>query len=180
MGTPSTPSLPHFVYGHGPTCNKIVFGFFIAIGLIWSIISSVQHPGWFITVTKRSLVENWSERKSFVIESPTTIIFFLFVLNGVFLVTLNCGFSTLLFLRVRFSSKYVLWKFDRLLSCLLCSLLKQLIFDWSFCKSKSFSTIICFGCNSNSKMEFWYFKKEYSDSYCKIYHRYYLNFFLIF
>ena len=48
---------------------------------------------------ERLLVENSSERDIFVIESPATITFFLFVLNGV---TLNCGVSTLLFLTVRF------------------------------------------------------------------------------
>ena len=82
----------------------------------------------FITVTERSLVDNSSERKAFVIESSTTITFFLSVLNGVFLVTLNCGVLTLLFLTVRFLSKYVFSKFDRLLLCLLSTLLEQLVF----------------------------------------------------
>ena len=74
-------------------------------------------------------VDNSSERKNFVIELPATITFFLFVLNEVFLVTLICRVSPLLFLTVKFLSKYALSKFDRLLSCLLCTLLEQLIFD---------------------------------------------------
>ena len=126
-------------------------------------VGFTEHPMCFITVTERSLVDNSSERKAFVIESSTTITFFLFVLNGVFLVTLNCGVWTLLFLTVRFLSKYVFSKFDRLLLCLLSTLLEQLVFGWSFRKSKSFSIIICFYCNSDFKREFWSFSKEISD-----------------
>ena len=66
-------------------------------------------------VTERSLVDNSSGRKNFVIESPTTITFFLIVLDGVFLVTLNCGVSVLLRLTVRFLSKHALSKLDRYL-----------------------------------------------------------------
>ena len=84
-----------FVKSFVPPCNKIVSGFFLAILLMPTIISSVEHPGCFITINERSLVGNSSVRKTFVIEFPTTITFFLFVLNGVFLITLNCRVSTL-------------------------------------------------------------------------------------
>ena len=48
-------------------------------------------------VTHPSLVDDSSELKKFVIESPTTITFFLLVLNRVFLLTLNCGVSRFYF-----------------------------------------------------------------------------------
>ena len=74
-----------FVRSFVPTCNKMVSGFFLAIGLMKSVIFSVEYPGCFITETERSLADNSSECKNVVNESPTTITFFLIVLDEVFL-----------------------------------------------------------------------------------------------
>ena len=48
-------------------------------------------------ITHPLLVDDSSELKKFVIESPTTITFFLLVLSRVFLLTLNCGISRFYF-----------------------------------------------------------------------------------